>query len=94
VLRAELALAGFETPNSTTQIVPLVVGDAHSAVALSEAALEHGVFAQAIRPPTVPAGTSRLRLAVMATHEPGELRRAARVLARAAERLAPVAVAA
>jgi glycine C-acetyltransferase/8-amino-7-oxononanoate synthase len=94
VLRAELALAGFETPNSTTQIVPLVVGDAHSAVALTEAALEQGVFAQAIRPPTVPAGTSRLRLAVMATHEPGELRRAARVLARAAERLAPVAVAA
>jgi hypothetical protein len=39
------------------------------------------VFAQAIRPPTVPAGTSRLRLAVMASHTTSELREAARVLA-------------
>jgi len=49
-----------------------------------EAALERGVFAQAIRPPTVPDGTSRLRLAVMATHTKDELRGAARVLGRAA----------
>jgi glycine C-acetyltransferase/8-amino-7-oxononanoate synthase len=94
VLRAELAIAGFETPRSTTQIVPLMVGDAAKAVALSDAALELGVFAQAIRPPTVPDGTSRLRLAVMATHEPAELRRAARRLAQAAGRVRPVALAA
>ncbi|MEA2130287.1 MAG: 8-amino-7-oxononanoate synthase, partial [Solirubrobacteraceae bacterium] len=45
---------------------------------------ERGVFAQAIRPPTVPEGTSRLRLAVMATHAKDELRDAARVLGGAA----------
>jgi len=83
-LRDELAREGFDVAGSTTQIVPLVVGDAAAAMALCEAALERGVFAQAIRPPTVPEGTSRLRLAVMATHTKGELREAARTLGRAA----------
>ena len=41
---------------TSTQILPLVVGDADEAVEASERALERGVFAQAIRPPTVPAG--------------------------------------
>ena len=83
-LRDELAREGFDVSGSTTQIVPLVVGDAGMAMAICEAALERGVFAQAIRPPTVPAGTSRLRLAVMASHTKGELREAARALGRAA----------
>ena len=83
VLRAALASEGLETTGSTTQIVPLVVGDAARAVASCEAALQRGVFAQAIRPPTVPEGTSRLRLAVMATHTHDELRAAARVLGAA-----------
>jgi glycine C-acetyltransferase/8-amino-7-oxononanoate synthase len=48
-----------------------------------ELALTRGVFAQAIRPPTVPPMTSRLRLAVMASHRPAELKAAARVLAEA-----------
>jgi hypothetical protein len=66
--------------------VPLIVGDAGLAMRICEAALEQGVFAQAIRPPTVPEGTSRLRLAVMASHTKAELRDAARILARAALR--------
>ena len=84
VLRDELAREGFDVAGSTTQIVPLIVGDAATAMRVCEAALERGVFAQAIRPPTVPAGTSRLRLAVMASHTKDELRDAARVLGRAA----------
>jgi 8-amino-7-oxononanoate synthase len=84
VLRAELAREGFDVEGVTTQIIPLVVGDAHMAMDVCQAALQRGVFAQAIRPPTVPAGTSRLRLAVMATHTKDELREAARVLGRAA----------
>jgi 8-amino-7-oxononanoate synthase len=82
--RDELAREGFEVAGSSTQIVPLVVGDAELAMKVCEKAIEAGVFAQAIRPPTVPAGTSRLRLALMATHTREELRAAARTLGRAA----------
>ena len=83
-LRSELVREGFEVTGSSTQIVPLIVGDAHVAMKVCEAALERGVFAQAIRPPTVPEGTSRLRLAVMASHTRSELRDAAQTLSRAA----------
>jgi 8-amino-7-oxononanoate synthase len=81
VLREALAAGGVPVPGSSTQIVPLLVGDASEAVRASERALERGIFAQAIRPPTVPEGTSRLRLAVMASHTKSELREAAGVLA-------------
>jgi glycine C-acetyltransferase/8-amino-7-oxononanoate synthase len=86
-LQAALAGEGVEAPRSRTHIVPLVVGGAADAVAASERALEGGVFAQAIRPPTVPDGSSRLRLAVMSSHTGSELRDAARTLARALPRL-------
>jgi glycine C-acetyltransferase/8-amino-7-oxononanoate synthase len=83
-MRDELAREGFEVAGSTTQIIPLIVGDAALAMRICEQAIERGVFAQAIRPPTVPQGTSRLRLALMASHTKGELREAAQALGRAA----------
>jgi 7-keto-8-aminopelargonate synthetase-like enzyme len=61
-------------------IVPLVFGEPEEALARSAAALEQGVFAQAIRPPTVPVGTSRLRLVATAAHDPADLQRAGTVL--------------
>jgi 7-keto-8-aminopelargonate synthetase-like enzyme len=75
LLRTELGLAPDPMP-----IVPLVIGDPAAAMDACRAALERGVFAQAIRPPTVPEGTSRLRLVAMATHAEDDLRRAAAVL--------------
>ncbi len=81
VLRESLADEGLSVPNGVTQIVPVIVGDANEAVSASGRALEKGIFAQAIRPPTVPAGSSRLRLTVMASHTRSELRDAANVLA-------------
>jgi glycine C-acetyltransferase/8-amino-7-oxononanoate synthase len=90
-LRAALAAEGLEPTASTTQIVPLEIGDAAPTMALCELALERGVFAQGIRPPTVPEGSSRLRFTVMATHEPAELERAAREVAAAARELGLVA---
>jgi 7-keto-8-aminopelargonate synthetase-like enzyme len=67
--------------------VPLLVGDADLAMRFCGEALQRGVFAQAIRPPTVPAGTSRLRLAAMATHTAEELEMAASVLGEAAREI-------
>ena len=84
VLRGELAAQGFAVEAGDMPIVPLVIGDPREAMALCEAALAEGVFAQAIRPPTVPDGTSRLRLVAMASHDPAELRDAARLLGRLA----------
>ncbi len=83
-LRDELERRGLGTHGSRTQIVPLVLGDPELAVGVCERALERGVFAQAIRPPTVAPGTSRLRMAVMATHEEDELRAAAATIVSAA----------
>ena len=89
VLREALVAEGIEVPDECeTQIVPVVVGDAAATMAACEQALGEGVFAQGIRPPTVPAGTSRLRLAVMASHTKSELRWAAGVLARAVHAVA------
>jgi glycine C-acetyltransferase/8-amino-7-oxononanoate synthase len=100
VLRDGLRDEGLAVGPSETQVVPVMVGGAKDAMALCERALEQGVFAQAIRPPTVAHGTSRLRLTAMATHKVGELRRAAKVIGEAARELgitakpaAPVAIA-
>ncbi len=87
ILREALVARGLKIGGSRTQIVPVIVGDPRRATALSERTLEGGVFAQAIRPPTVPAGSSRLRLTVMANHRTDELRAAARVIGRAAHEL-------
>jgi 8-amino-7-oxononanoate synthase len=67
-----------------THIVPLLVGDNRHAVALAEALLARGVLAHAIRPPTVPRGTARLRLTPIATHARDDLVRALDAVADAA----------
>jgi 8-amino-7-oxononanoate synthase len=79
VLRQALAAEGFPVADAEMQIVPLIVGDERAAMRLCQGAIERGVFAQAIRPPTVPDGTSRLRLTAMASHTAAELRMAAGV---------------
>ncbi len=65
---------------SVGPIVPIVIGDPRDTLAATRALLERGVFVQGIRPPTVPAGTSRLRLTVQADHTPADLERAIETL--------------
>lgn len=75
--RQGLAALGLLQPGAgTTPIFPVIVGDERQTMACSQRLFERGIHAQGIRPPTVPAGTSRLRFALMATHEPEDLDRA------------------
>ncbi|MFB1065220.1 aminotransferase class I/II-fold pyridoxal phosphate-dependent enzyme [Natrinema sp. H-ect4] len=67
-LRDGLESMGFAV-RGDSQILPVVVGDRADAMALAEGIRERDVVAPAIRPPTVPAGTSRIRVAPMATHD-------------------------
>jgi glycine C-acetyltransferase/8-amino-7-oxononanoate synthase len=90
-LRAALASEGFGVEAGEGQIVPVEVGDAGRTMAFCERLLQDGVFAQGIRPPSVPEGSSRLRFTVMATHRTKELRRAARLAGTAARELGVLA---
>ncbi len=70
-LKGLYALLGAPSP-----IVPIVVGDTAQAISASKFLWEHGIVAPAIKPPTVPEGTSRLRLSLSATMTPSDIRRA------------------
>jgi 8-amino-7-oxononanoate synthase len=70
---------GFSVGASPSPILPLIIGDAGKCVRFSEQLMERGVFAQGIRPPTVPQGTSRLRITLMATHARQHIDRALQV---------------
>jgi len=74
--REQLRDAGFSVPDFPTQILSVVLGPPDVAVRFSERLMEKRIFVSAIRPPTVPAGTSRLRISIMATHTKQDLTRA------------------
>jgi 8-amino-7-oxononanoate synthase len=67
-LRSGLATAGFDVGTSSGPIIPVLLGEPGRALEMASRLVEHGYFAPAIRPPTVPDGTSRLRLSVTAAH--------------------------
>jgi glycine C-acetyltransferase/8-amino-7-oxononanoate synthase len=79
LLQAGLKSLGYSLGTSQSQILPLMIGDATQCMELSEELLQRGVFAQGIRPPTVPPGTSRLRITLMATHTREQIDQALRV---------------
>ena len=71
--RTGCAQAGIPLRPSGSPIQPILVGDARDAVAASEALLARGYYVTAIRPPTVPAGTSRLRVTLSAAHDESQV---------------------
>lgn len=71
--QAGVRALGLQAMPSTTPIQPLLAGDEAAAVAASDALFESGIWVPAIRPPTVPAGTSRLRFTFSASHTDAEV---------------------
>ena len=78
--RERARAVGYDTGASSTQIVPLITGNAEAALALSEMLREAGFWATAIKPPTVPTGTARVRLAFTAAHNEADVERLADLL--------------
>ena len=82
-LGTRLRAAGLDVTHADSQILPIVIGRAEDTVAAAERLLAAGVYVAAIRPPTVPANTSRLRVSLMATHEPADIAAAEQAIVRA-----------
>jgi 8-amino-7-oxononanoate synthase len=82
--RSRLQVLGLNTGASESQIIPVMVGDNTRAVRLHRRLLAQGILAIAIRPPTVPRGTARLRLSVRLDHPVAMLNEVADRIAAAA----------
>ncbi|HYH51617.1 MAG TPA: 8-amino-7-oxononanoate synthase [Acidimicrobiia bacterium] len=82
-LATGLRAADYDVPEPAAAVVPVIAGSPDAAMALSARLLEAGVLVTAIRPPSVPPGTSRLRATVMASHTDAEIDRAIAAFAAA-----------
>ncbi|KAA0259586.1 8-amino-7-oxononanoate synthase [Deferribacter autotrophicus] len=73
IVRKSLASLGFNTLNSSTQIIPVIIGDRKKLFMAKDFLIKKGVFAAAIRPPSVPINTERLRISLRADLTDDEL---------------------
>ena len=81
-----LASLGVSIAPSATPILPLLAGSSDQALQASQEAFTQGIFATAIRPPTVPDGSARLRATVMATHSEEDIDQAVRIFGKLKEK--------
>lgn len=72
-LKNELREIGFETGDSNSQIIPVIIGDEKETLELSKQLEKEGIWAAAIRPPTVKKGSSRIRITLTAKHQKEDL---------------------
>lgn len=86
MLKKELLSAGLPVLASETPIIPLLIGDAAQTLAFSRTLYDARLIVSAIRPPTVPAGSSRLRLTVTAAHSSRDLAKASGIIIHAAKK--------
>lgn len=73
LLLKEATRLGWSTGRSTTQIIPIILGEPAHALAMAEHLADHGFWCPAIRPPTVPTGQSRLRLSLTTHHKSNDI---------------------
>lgn len=78
--RSRLLHAGFRVGTGNSPIVPVIVGDNEAALRFSKALEWNGIEAVAIRPPTVPEGTARIRFSLTAAHTDKEVENAAEII--------------
>ncbi|MBK6658555.1 MAG: 8-amino-7-oxononanoate synthase [Proteobacteria bacterium] len=83
--RQRATASGIALTASTTPIQPIMIGDDARAVAVAQRLLADGLYVRAIRPPTVPAGTARLRITLTHDHSDEHIERLVTALARALE---------
>lgn len=84
VLRKAFAEMGLDTGASTSQIIPVILGEPARAVDVSRRLFDAGYLISAIRPPTVPPGTARLRVSVQSDHTPEQLQGLVRAIGETA----------
>lgn len=89
--RSALCSAGFDTMGSGTQIIPVFAGEPETVMEFSNLLLDSGIYVQGIRPPTVPAGSCRLRCTVMATHASDDLEEAVEAITKAGRQVGLIA---
>ena len=85
---AGLRSLGFRLPDTQSPIIPVLIGDPEKAMTLAERLLQLGVYAPAIRPPTVPRETSRIRTTVTSEHTGDQLDQALASFRQAGQELA------
>jgi 8-amino-7-oxononanoate synthase len=88
LFKTELRQLGLQVTGSS-QIVPVVIGDSRRALLLAAALEESGIFVAAVRPPTVPAGTARLRFSITNHHSQATLQHAAALILTACSQITP-----
>ena len=79
-IKDKLNSLNINTISSESQIIPILIGDAKKAVKVSKLLYDNGILIPAIRPPTVPANSSRLRMTVMSSHTKQDLERLSQTL--------------
>lgn len=84
--RKILQESGFDTGNSSSQIVPVIIGDNNNALQISQALRTKNIFVKAIRPPAVPEGSARLRFSVTLAHTRKDLENVTEILLKSTKR--------